>query len=108
MVGFLAGTIVNRLGVRYSIGFGGLGYSIYAGSLLASVHENVPGFNIFAGAFLGVCAGLLWTAQGAVMMSYPPEDKKGRYIATFWIIFNLGAVIGSLVRLSLYLDLANP
>jgi hypothetical protein len=30
-------------------------------------------------------------------MSYPPEESKGRYISWFWMIFNLGAVIGSLV-----------
>lgn len=99
MVGFLAGTIVNRLGVRYSIGFGGLGYSIYAGSLLASVHEDVPGFNIFAGAFLGVCAGVLWAAQGVIMVSYPTEAQKGRYWGWFWAIFNIGGCIGSLIPL---------
>ena len=31
------------------------------------------------------------------MMSYPKEEDKGKYIAWFWMIFNLGAVIGSLV-----------
>jgi len=31
------------------------------------------------------------------MMSYPDESVKGRYISWFWMIFNLGAVIGSLV-----------
>ena len=34
---------------------------------------------------------------GAIMMSYPLEQSKGRYISWFWMIFNLGAVIGSLV-----------
>ena len=33
------------------------------------------------------------------MMAYPPEKSKGRYISWFWMIFNLGAVIGSLVPL---------
>jgi len=53
----------------------------------------------FAGTFLGVCAGLLWTAQGAIMMSYPPEKSKGKFISWFWMIFNLGAVIGCLIPL---------
>lgn len=97
MVGFFAGTIVNRLGVRASLSFGGIGYCLYSISLLVSVHKYVPGFNIFAGAFLGVCAGLLWTAQGTIMMSYPLEQSKGRYFAWFWAIFNVGACIGSLV-----------
>jgi len=42
---------------------------------------------------------LLWCAQGAIMMSYPPEGSKGKYISWFWMIFNTGSVIGSLIPL---------
>lgn len=99
VVAFFSGTIANKLGVRTTLSFGGLGYCIYAASFLSYNHNQNFGFVIFAGAFLGVCAGLLWTAQGTIMMSYPPEEKKGRYISWFWVIFNLGAVIGSLIPL---------
>ncbi|KOS22776.1 UNC93-like protein [Escovopsis weberi] len=99
-VGFFSGTIANRFGLRLCLGLGSLGYCIYSASFLSYNHTSNVGFVIFAGAFLGLCAGLLWTAQGAIMMSYPIEEKKGRYISTFWIIFNLGAVIGSLVPLA--------
>jgi MFS family permease len=99
VVGFFAGSIANKLGLRFSLSFGGLGYCIYVASFLSYSHNQNRGFTIFAGALLGVCAGLLWTAQGAIMMSYPPEGSKGRYISWFWMIFNLGAVIGSLVSL---------
>jgi drug/metabolite transporter (DMT)-like permease len=57
----------------------------------------VKAFNIFAGALLGVCAALLWTAQGTIMISYPLEEEKGKFFAWFWGIFNMGSVIGSLV-----------
>ena len=97
VVGFTAGSIVNRLGVKLTLSFGGIGYFIYVASFLAYNHTQNAGFNIFAGALLGVCAGCLWAAQGAIMMSYPEERNKGKYIAVFWMIFNLGAVIGSLV-----------
>ncbi|KAK9322039.1 hypothetical protein V1517DRAFT_339257 [Lipomyces orientalis] len=102
VVGFFAGTFVNRLGIRFTIAFGGIGYCIYAISLLVSIHKNVAGFNIFAGTLLGVCAGLLWTAQGRVRRSccrIPLEHEKGRYFAWFWAIFNLGACVGSMVLL---------
>ncbi|KAJ5899505.1 hypothetical protein N7495_004249 [Penicillium taxi] len=99
VVGFFAGTIVNRIGVRLALSFGGIGYCIYAISLLVSEHKDVGGFNIFAGAFLGVCAGLLWGAQGTIIMSYPFEQKKGHYWAWFWGIFNVGACIGALIPL---------
>jgi drug/metabolite transporter (DMT)-like permease len=80
------------------LAFGGSGYALYAIALLVSEHSTKVGaFNIVAGAILGVCAGLLWTAQGTIMISYPQENEKGRYFAWFWAIFNLGGVIGSLV-----------
>ncbi|PNY22488.1 UNC93-like protein [Tolypocladium capitatum] len=97
--GFFGGTFINKLGVKWTLAFGGVGYCIYAISLLASVHADVGGFNIFAGVLLGICAGLLWTAQGTIMISYPNEAQKGRYFAWFWGIFNMGAVIGSLIPL---------
>lgn len=97
VVAFFSGTVANRLGLRLTLAVGGIGYCIYSASFLSYSHNQNFGFVVFAGAFLGFCAGLLWTAQGAIMMSYPPEKLKGRYISWFWIIFNTGAVIGSLV-----------
>jgi MFS family permease len=97
VVGFFAGTFTNKLGIRTSLSFGGIGYSVYVASYLCFNHTANLGFAIFSGALLGVCAGILWCAQGAIMMSYPPEESKGRYISWFWMIFNLGAVIGGLV-----------
>lgn len=99
VVGFFAGTFANRLGIKLTMSLGGLGYCIYAASFLSYSHNENLGFVVFAGAFLGVCAGLLWTGQGAIMMSYPPEKYKGRYISWFWMIFNLGAVVGALIPL---------
>jgi hypothetical protein len=54
---------------------------------------------IAAGAVLGLCAGLLWTAQGSLMLAYPTEDQKGTFIGIFWSIFNLGGVVGASVSL---------
>ncbi|KGR12460.1 hypothetical protein MEM_02527 [Candida albicans L26] len=99
-VGFFAGTICNVIGVKMSLVFGGFGYAIYAGSLLSFNHNENKGFVIFAGAFLGFCASLLWAAQGTIIMSYPTEQTKGRAIMVFWVIFNLGAVIGSIIPLA--------
>ena len=65
----------------------------------SNMHSNVGGFIIAAGAILGICAGLLWTAQGSLMMGYPTESQKGRFISIFWSIFNLGSVVGSAVAL---------
>jgi hypothetical protein len=64
-----------------------------------NIHPNAGGFVIAAGALLGICAGLLWTAQGSLMLAYPTESQKGKFIGVFWAIFNLGAVVGASVSL---------
>ena len=98
--GFFGGTVANKIGLRLTLAFGGFGYCIYLVSLLVYKHTRNAGFLIFAGCLLGACAGLLWTAQGAIMTAYPLEKQKGRFIAIFWVIFNLGAVIGALIPLA--------
>lgn len=104
VVGFFAGSIANWIGLRLTLSIGGFGYFLYVASLLSYNHNQNVGFLIFAGALLGVCGGLLWCAQGAVMMSYPNEKEKGKFISVFWVIFNLGGVIGSLVSVFLGLE----
>ena len=66
-----------------------------------NIHPNAYDFVVASGAVLGLCAGLLWTAQGCMMMAYPTETQKGIFIGIFWAIFNLGAVIGSAVAFGL-------
>ncbi|PSR82436.1 hypothetical protein PHLCEN_2v6072 [Hermanssonia centrifuga] len=93
-------SINNVLGSKLTLLLGSCGYALYIGSYLAvNIHENVSGFVIGAGSVLGVCAGLLWTAQGSLMLAYPTESQKGMFIAIFWSIFNLGGVVGASVSL---------
>jgi hypothetical protein len=56
---------------------------------------------IASGAILGIGASLLWVVQGAIMTTYVEESQKGRAIAVFWIIFNLGGGVGSLASFGL-------
>lgn len=64
-----------------------------------NIHPHAGAFVITAGAILGICAGLLWTAQGSMMLAYATEDQKGKFIGIFWGIFNMGAVVGAAVSL---------
>lgn len=99
VVGFFAGIATNKLGVRVTLSLGGFGYSLYSSSLLCYKHTQNSGFLLFAGLQLGLCAGLFWAAQGMVMISYPIEESKGKYISWSWMIYNMGAVIGSIIAL---------
>ena len=68
---------------------------------LSCIATNNGAFVIASGAILGVGASFLWVAQGAIMTTYVPESQKGRAIAAFWIIFNLGGGVGSLASFGL-------
>lgn len=61
-------------------------------------------FVIVSGAILGVGAALLWTAQGDVMLSYASEGERGRAIAMFWVIFNLGGAVGGFMSFGVNFD----
>lgn len=122
--GFFSGYLCNMIGAKNALCIGSGGYCLYSGALFFySKHSGTnPGgseaFIYASSAILGACAGTLWyvqfefsqfffffatnsfrSAQGSIMMSYPPEEKKGRAIMIFWIIFNLGGVVGSAISL---------
>ncbi|KAF9947161.1 hypothetical protein BGZ72_010808 [Mortierella alpina] len=99
--GLLSGAIHNKLGPKWTIFIGCSTYVLYAGSLLCYNHTQNGAFTIAAGGILGIGAGMLWTAQGAMMMAYPREKDKGKYIGYFWAIFNMGAVLGSAIAFAI-------
>ena len=82
---FFGGTICNKIGPRLTLSLGSLGYSLYIGSLYSTVISETKSrenFVIAAGAILGMCAGCLWTAQGAFMLSYSTEHTKGKFVVS--------------------------
>ncbi|KAJ5908762.1 hypothetical protein N7495_001444 [Penicillium taxi] len=98
---FIVGPIFNRVGPRVCLLLGGWAYPLYAGSLLCYNSTSNGTFIIASGALLGIGASFLWVAQGAIMTTYVPEHQKGRAIAAFWVIFNLGGGVGSLASFGL-------
>ncbi|CUM64906.1 uncharacterized protein PRCAT00002524001 [Priceomyces carsonii] len=98
---FLAGPLVSLIGPRNSIMMGGWTYALYSGSLFNFNHRLNSAFVIASGALLGLGANLLWIPQGMIMTTYVKERHRGRAIALFWVIFNLGGGIGSLASLGI-------
>ncbi|KAI8388478.1 major facilitator superfamily domain-containing protein [Radiomyces spectabilis] len=104
IVGFFAGSFTNTVGVKTTLTIGSVGYAIYSAAFWVYDRKQVSGFVIAAGAILGCCAGVFWSAQGSIMMSYPEEKNKGKYVAIFWSLFNIGGILGSVIALALNLE----
>ncbi|KAJ6786176.1 hypothetical protein PWT90_00738 [Aphanocladium album] len=97
----IVGPIFSVTGPRICFLIGGWAYALYSGSLLHFNHNANGTFVIASGAILGIGASFIWIVQGAIMTTYVDESQKGRAIAVFWVIFNFGGGIGSLVSFSL-------
>ncbi|KAM4065695.1 ion channel regulatory protein UNC-93 domain-containing protein [Hirsutella rhossiliensis] len=98
---FIVGPVFAWAGPRLCFMAGAWAYPLYSGSLLEFNRSDNGAFVIASGAILGVGASLLWIVQGAIMTTYVDESQKGRAIAVFWVIFNLGGGIGSLASFGL-------
>ncbi|KAI8604981.1 major facilitator superfamily domain-containing protein [Dissophora ornata] len=96
-----AGALFNIMGHRLLLILGGLTYVLYVGSFLAYNYIQSIVFVVIASCLLGIGAGWLWCAQGAVMMGYPDEGEKGKYFSIFWAIFNCGGVLGNVIPLGI-------
>ncbi|KFX87050.1 hypothetical protein V490_08599 [Pseudogymnoascus sp. VKM F-3557] len=98
---FIVGPLFSWVGPRVCFLLGGWTYALYSGSLLNFNNHKNGSFVIASGAILGIGASMLWVVQGAIMTTYVAESQKGRAIAVFWIIFNLGGGVGSLAAFGL-------
>ncbi|KAF4676689.1 DUF895 domain membrane protein [Perkinsus chesapeaki] len=102
VTGYLGGAFFNLLGPRVLMSSGCLAFAFYAlSAYLAGMNNSLQWLFISSGVVLGIGAGWLWTAQGALMLAYAPQHRKGYYISVFWAIFNLGGVIGGLLAFAL-------
>ncbi|KAK0373064.1 hypothetical protein CLIM01_09587 [Colletotrichum limetticola] len=98
---FFVGPILSLVGPKIAFLIGGWTYALYSGSLLNFNHTANGTFVIASGAILGIGSSFIWIVQGAIMTTYVHESQKGRAIAVFWIIFNLGGGVGSLAAFGL-------
>lgn len=79
-VSSFAGSIHNKLGSRLTLWLGSLGYCLYVASFLSYNYTENQGFVVASGAILGICASLFWSSQGALMLCYPTEGQKARFV----------------------------
>lgn len=98
---FVGPIVYHYLGPRWTMFIGGIAYPLYGGSLLAYNHIQSSAFVIATSAILGLGATFFWVAQGSVMTGEPLASEKGKMVAVFWFVFNMGGVIGSFISMGI-------
>jgi MFS family permease len=89
--------VCAKIGFRISLALGSIAFTLFSACLLIYKHTQTGWILIFGGVVLGILSSFSWTAQGAMLMSYPTTETKGKYMSLNLIEFNAGATIGSAV-----------
>ncbi|KAL8278101.1 hypothetical protein RQP46_009561 [Phenoliferia psychrophenolica] len=98
---FFASSIVNRLGYRWSLVLGTVGYAPYAAGLYLNKLHGTTWLVLFGAVTCGLSAGLFWGVEGAVILGYPEPEKRGKYLA-YWLGWrNAGSVLGGAILLGI-------
>ncbi|KAJ5145915.1 Major facilitator superfamily domain general substrate transporter [Penicillium bovifimosum] len=95
------GPIANRIGLRWTLMLGAVGYPLYSAALYTNNRYGNVWFVLVGSVFCGLSAGLFWASEGAVALGYPEPAKRGRYM-NIWLWFRTGGpLVGGAIVLGL-------
>ncbi|KAI1623022.1 hypothetical protein EDD37DRAFT_633617 [Exophiala viscosa] len=97
VVAFFAGSVLNKLGPRYTMMIGAFGYPFYITGLWYFDKKGSAGYAITGGCVLGVGAAMLWTVSNYVAFAYGAEHQKAGFYATQAILNTCGNFIAACV-----------
>ncbi|OQE37204.1 hypothetical protein PENCOP_c010G08004 [Penicillium coprophilum] len=96
-----AGAINNRIGLRYGLILGAVGYPIYGAGLYTNNYHPTTWFLLFGSALCGISAGFFWAAEAAIIIGYPSPKERAFYIAVWQTAKSSGPIIGGAISLGL-------
>ncbi|RDW63236.1 UNC93-like protein [Aspergillus mulundensis] len=104
---FLAGGVTNKITAKWTLFIGAAFYTPYAAGLYCNNRYGNEWFRLLGAALCGVGASLLWASEAAIAVGYPEEDKRGRYVAVWMGIRQMGPLVGGAISLALNVNTAH-
>ena len=100
------GPIANRIGLKWTLLLGAVGYPIYSAGLYTNNRFGTIWLVLVGSAACGISAGLFWASEGAIAIGYPEPSKRARYL-NIWVWWRtLGPLIGDSIVLGLNINAA--
>ncbi|KAJ4325215.1 hypothetical protein N0V84_003597 [Fusarium piperis] len=97
----LFGILANKIGLKWVLVIGTLGYAPYSAALYTNNRYGVEWFVLFGGATCGIAASALWASEGAIALGYADVKDRGKFTGIWLGLRELGQLIGSSIQLSL-------
>ncbi|KAL7622450.1 hypothetical protein AAE478_007955 [Parahypoxylon ruwenzoriense] len=96
-----AGAINNRIGLRYGLALGAVGYPLYGAGLYTNNVGATTWFLLFGSALCGISAGFFWAAEAAIIIGYPSPGDRAFYLAVWQSAKAAGPIVGGAINLGL-------
>ncbi|CBX97573.1 hypothetical protein IAQ61_001215 [Plenodomus lingam] len=96
-----AGAINNRIGLRYGLALGAIGYPLYGAGLYTNNVSANTWFMLFGSALCGISAGFFWAAEAAIIIGYPSPGDRAFYLAVWQTAKAAGPIVGGAINLGL-------
>ncbi|GAA6026885.1 hypothetical protein JCM8097_005933 [Rhodosporidiobolus ruineniae] len=96
-----APVIINQFNLRWTLSIASCTYSLYAASLYVNSKNGNEWFLILANVLNGIGGGLYYCSEGAIVVGYPEEKRRGRMISIWIFARNLGPIVGGAILLGI-------
>ncbi|KAF2020453.1 MFS general substrate transporter [Aaosphaeria arxii CBS 175.79] len=96
-----AGAINNRIGLKYGLALGAIGYPLYGAGLYTNNVSSNTWFLLFGSALCGVSAGFFWAAEAAIIIGYPSPKDRAFFLAIWQTAKASGPIVGGAINLGL-------
>lgn len=100
---FTFGALANKIGVKWILVLGTLGYAPYSAALYVNNRYGVEWFVIFGGATCGVAAAALWSSEAAIALGYAGVGERGKFSMSCTTTHTSGLFFPGLTENSWYL-----
>lgn len=96
-----AGAINNRIGLKYGLAVGAIGYPLYGSGLYTNNTTTNTAWMLVGSALCGISAGFFWAAEGAIIIGYPSPGDRAFYLAVWQTAKAAGPIVGGAINLGL-------
>ncbi|KAF2773970.1 MFS general substrate transporter [Teratosphaeria nubilosa] len=97
----LFGAVANRIGLKYTLIIGVIGYTPYSASLYCNNRFGNEWFVYLGAALCGIGASALWCSDAAIAVGYPLAHERGLATGIWLALRGLGSIIGGAIELGL-------
>ncbi|KAJ5689689.1 hypothetical protein N7462_004081 [Penicillium macrosclerotiorum] len=104
---FIAGGVTNKITAKWTLVIGAAFYTPYAAGLYCNNRYGNQWFLLLGAALCGIGASLLWASEAAIAVGYPEQEKRGRYVAIWMGIRQMGPLVGGAISLALNINTAH-